>query len=515
MTLAQWQRKFPQSRVPFELALDVVRALGDLFHRAHVDRADHSDIAASAIHVQAEDGGMLLVRLDGAAAQAATEGVFGARRYQAPERWLGRHQDTYSDQYALATLFVELVTGEHPFADVFATEDVEVVRSAVCNRPPRLPDDCPRREVLLRALAKNPHRRFPSCGVFLLALVDPRAAQRMENGEHGASGHMAAGGRAHGHGGGKPAGRPAKSAPRRRLPPVVRALMVPLALLAAGAAVFWAFDSGWISQFLRADDRETRRETARQAELAELAENEAKLAGKLAAEAAPPPRLAAIEEEIRQQRAAAAKALKDLQDFLSKGGGALLEVRAEELRKELRRIQSERSDLEARVAARRRLADAVTQLRMRAVPFESVSAAIPSDCEAARAYAALSAAAAQLDALTARFTERHPEVVRQRKLAESARAAYLESLVSTLRRAQTEQEEAAKAIGDLRGQEERLSADLQKAEREGQLARLRQDELEKARARASQRLADLLQMETRVRFGGQTSPGDDRTSAAR
>lgn len=512
MTLAQWQKKFPQSRVPFEQALDVVRALGDLFHRAHVDRADHSDIAASAIHVQPEEGGVLLVRLDGEAAQAATEGVYGVRRYQAPERWLGKHQDTYSDQYALATLFVELVTGGHPFADVFATEDVEVVRTAVCNQPPKLPDDCPRREVLLRALAKNPHRRFPSCGVFLLALVDPRAAQRMEKGEHGTSGDASAGGHAHGHGGGKPSGRRTQSAPRRRLPPVVRALMVPLALLAAGAAVFWAVQSGWFEQYLQADDRETRRETARQAE---LAENEAKLAEELAAEAAPPPRLAAIEEEIRQQRAAADKALKDLQDFLATGGGALLEVRIEDLRKELRRIQSERSDLEARVTARRRLADALTQLRMRAVPFESVSAAIPSDCEAARAYAALSAAATQLDALTSRYTDRHPEVVRQRKLAESARAAYLESLVSTLRRAQAEQEEAAKAIGDLRGQEERLSADLQKAEREGQLARLRQDELEKARARAAQRLADLLQMETRVRFGGQAPSADARAPVAR
>lgn len=512
MTLAQWQRTFPQARVPFEQALDVVRGLGDVFHRAHLDVADHSDISATAVHIQHDGEGVLSVRLDGADAQAAADagGVSGARRYQAPERWLGKHQDTYSDQYALAALFVELVTGRLPFAEVFATEDVEVVRTAVCNQPPKLPEDCPRREVLLRALAKNPHRRFPSCGTFLLALVDPRAAQRMERGEHAPSGH--AGG---GHGrreSGDGAARRGRPAPRRRLPPLVRALGVTLSVLAVGVALVWAVMSGWFSQFLRADDRSTRREAARQAE---LAESEANLKAEQAAASAEPSRISGLEEEIRRQRQVADKALQDLQDFLEKGGGALLDLKLEDLRKELRRVQTERGDLEARVTALRRQADALTQLRMRAVPFASVSAAIPTDCEAARAYAALSAAFGQLDALSSRYTERHPEVVRQKKLAEDARAAYVQSLVSSLRRAQAEQEEKANLIGDLRGQEERLGAELAKAERESQLAHLRQDELEKARSSASQRLADLLRMETRVRFGGAPSSADKPESPAR
>lgn len=518
MTLAQWQSRFPQSRVPFDQALDVARALGGVFHRAHVDNADHSDIAASAVMVETDEAGALAVRIDTAAALAAAEGLSGTRRYLAPECWRGARQTTYSDQYALAALFVELVTGEVPFAASFATEDADSVRAVVCGQPPDLPADCPRRDVLLRALAKNPHRRFHSCGAFIEALVDPQAALRREREQEAAArgapprhGH----GHPHAHHG-HAAHRMRPAASRRRLPPVVRALGVTLSVLLVGVAAVWTVKSGWIARMLRADDRSTRREAARQAELArdELEALESVRTG-AAAPSASPERLAAIEEEINLQRKAADQALHDLQEFLEKGGCALLEVRRDTLQRDLRRVQTERTALEGGAAAARRLEEALTQLRMRAVPYESVASEIPSECEVARSYVALSAASARLDALASKFTDRHPEVVQQKKLVEAARKAYFESVGSSLHRIQGDRSVKAQGIGDFREQEARLARELAKAERECQVARLRQDELEKARSRASQRLADLLRMETRVRFGGAPSSADKPESPAR
>jgi serine/threonine protein kinase len=87
--------------------------------------------------------------------------------YAAPETFLGEFS-RYTDQYSLAISYVELLTGDMPFKGNFNQLALKHVSA-----PPdlsRLPQAD--RPVLLRALAKEPKDRYPSCLEFIQALSE-------------------------------------------------------------------------------------------------------------------------------------------------------------------------------------------------------------------------------------------------------------------------------------------------------------------------------------------------------
>lgn len=93
----------------------------------------------------------------------------GSPPYMSPEQILGRYHDARSDLYALAVTMYELVTGRHPFEE--AQSEEELLRCHVHKAPPlpslvnsALPPSLDR--VLLRALDKDPEKRFRSCTSF-------------------------------------------------------------------------------------------------------------------------------------------------------------------------------------------------------------------------------------------------------------------------------------------------------------------------------------------------------------
>ena len=61
----------------------------------------------------------------------------GTRPYMVPEQWQGRKQDGRTDQYALACVLYELISGAPPFASVFETADPVIMANAVENRRPK------------------------------------------------------------------------------------------------------------------------------------------------------------------------------------------------------------------------------------------------------------------------------------------------------------------------------------------------------------------------------------------
>jgi tetratricopeptide (TPR) repeat protein len=100
-------------------------------------------------------------------------GVFvGTPGYSAPEQFEGRPVDGRTDQYALACVAYQLLTGDAPFSrDSF----LSVMTAHLSGPPPSLEarrPDLPIRadRVLARALAKDPGDRFGSCGDFADAL---------------------------------------------------------------------------------------------------------------------------------------------------------------------------------------------------------------------------------------------------------------------------------------------------------------------------------------------------------
>ena len=186
VTLSQWRRQFPDRRVPVDKAIAITRQIADALDYAHERKIIHRDIKPSNVMIETSADGVLTARvLDfGLAAEIRSSmgrvsrevhDTSGTRPYMAPEQWSGERQGAATDQYALAVLFHELVTGEVPFASVFDCGDPIVMLSAITTRPVKVPNDLPRavRNALTRALGKEPGKRFDNCRQFVDALCPP------------------------------------------------------------------------------------------------------------------------------------------------------------------------------------------------------------------------------------------------------------------------------------------------------------------------------------------------------
>jgi serine/threonine protein kinase len=104
--------------------------------------------------------------------------IVGTPNYMAPEQVQGKQVDGFADQYSLAVMAYEMLTGEKPFVAEHLTT---LVYQIVCEAPPtaqRLnPTLGPQIEaVLQRGLSKLKEARFPSCTAFVDALEAACAA---------------------------------------------------------------------------------------------------------------------------------------------------------------------------------------------------------------------------------------------------------------------------------------------------------------------------------------------------
>ncbi|MEI7947105.1 MAG: protein kinase [bacterium] len=222
VTLSKWRKQFTESRVPVNLALDVCRQIASALDYAHAEKVVHRDIKPANIMVEsrvqrtefrgqgAEEPADLRTPtselsvkvLDfGLAAEIRSSmnrvsqekgDTSGTRPYMAPEQWAGKKQDGKTDQYALAVLFHELVSGEVPFSGAFETGDPIIMMVAV---EQRTPDPLPmlsalQNSALMRALSKNPSQRYDSCSALWEALsgmqlsVEHSVKALGENGEN-------------------------------------------------------------------------------------------------------------------------------------------------------------------------------------------------------------------------------------------------------------------------------------------------------------------------------------------
>ncbi|MBO5774987.1 MAG: protein kinase, partial [Kiritimatiellae bacterium] len=184
VTLSQWRKQFPDGKVPLDKALEITRQIASALDYAHKEKILHRDIKPANVMIETGADGSLTARvLDfGLAAeirssmsrvsQSITD-TSGTRPYMAPEQWLGEKQGFETDQYSLAVLFYELITGEVPFASVFDTGDPVLMMNVVGNREfnPSSELSKPIRLALAKALSKKREDRFDSCIEFVDALV--------------------------------------------------------------------------------------------------------------------------------------------------------------------------------------------------------------------------------------------------------------------------------------------------------------------------------------------------------
>jgi serine/threonine-protein kinase len=175
-------------RFDLTTAVDLVLPIFDGVAATHAAGVVHRDIKPSNVLLaRMPDGSVVPKLVDfGIATLEERRGITGALgpigtpHYMSPEQARGeRNVDERSDQYSLASMLYEMLTGSEPFED----GDVSAVMARVARgKFPKLRDarkDLPEAldEVLARATAYDPARRFESVSAFAEALL-PFACER-------------------------------------------------------------------------------------------------------------------------------------------------------------------------------------------------------------------------------------------------------------------------------------------------------------------------------------------------
>jgi serine/threonine protein kinase len=178
-SLVDWLQAHGDMLLPPEDIARLVLQAADALQYAHEQQIVHLDVKASNFLVRTRQGrGALpdilltdfgIARFSNATA-TASQSIRGTPSAMAPEQWAGRPTPA-SDQYALAVMTYQLLTGIVPFQGTMQ----QILYKHMYELPlppgrhnPRISPSVD--AVLLRALAKKPEERFPSVQTFATAL---------------------------------------------------------------------------------------------------------------------------------------------------------------------------------------------------------------------------------------------------------------------------------------------------------------------------------------------------------
>ncbi|MGA7993268.1 MAG: serine/threonine-protein kinase, partial [Thermoanaerobaculia bacterium] len=163
--------------VPPPLAVTWLTAIADALDHAHAKGILHRDIKPANVLMDSQGRPLLadfgLARsVDATSGLTATGTVMGTPLYMAPEQATGGALDGRADEYALAVVAFELLSGRVPF---LADSPLAVLHQQVTAPPPPLSAALPGSPaaadaVLAKALAKSPRERYGTCAAFVAAL---------------------------------------------------------------------------------------------------------------------------------------------------------------------------------------------------------------------------------------------------------------------------------------------------------------------------------------------------------
>jgi predicted Ser/Thr protein kinase len=152
--------------------MTVVAQVADALQTAHEAGIVHRDVKPSNLLVRPA-GAIVLVdfgvaRSTGITGITSTNVVLGSAHYMAPEQAEGRPVTAATDVYALGAVAFSCLAGRPPY---IGDNPLAVLAQLVHGQPPVLPADVPGAvgAVVLRALAKDPGRRFPSASALAAA----------------------------------------------------------------------------------------------------------------------------------------------------------------------------------------------------------------------------------------------------------------------------------------------------------------------------------------------------------
>lgn len=175
--------------LPASDAVAIAREVAQALAAAHAAGVVHRDLKPANIFLvpQAQGGEIVKVVDFGISKVAASSTaasvsnptmtglIAGTPFYMSPEQAGGRPVDNRSDIYALGVVLYEMLCGRPPFDQM---EIVRVLNAHLCTLPPPLSEKCPCLAVpqplealVMRALEKDPERRFTSMSEFDAALA--------------------------------------------------------------------------------------------------------------------------------------------------------------------------------------------------------------------------------------------------------------------------------------------------------------------------------------------------------
>jgi beta-lactam-binding protein with PASTA domain/predicted Ser/Thr protein kinase len=152
----------------------------------HRDLKPHNVIIDGEGRVKVTDFGIARA---GASEITQTGSIMGTARYLSPEQAQGHTVSPRSDLYAVGIMLYELLTGTVPFEG----DSVVAIALRHLSEPPRPPSSLvptisPNLDaIVMRALAKDPERRFADADEFLAALEGEREHERRDGGSHTAA----------------------------------------------------------------------------------------------------------------------------------------------------------------------------------------------------------------------------------------------------------------------------------------------------------------------------------------
>lgn len=178
------EQMLDQGQLPLDQARRILREAALALGHAHKRGIVHRDVKPANIMLET-DGRVVLTdfgiskALEGASALTGTGTIIGTPHYMAPEQAKGHEVDGRADQYALAIVGHQILTGKQPFDG----SSHSILYKHVFEPPPRIFETRPDAPadlcaVLDRALSKEPEKRFANMEEFAAAVSGDRTGSR-------------------------------------------------------------------------------------------------------------------------------------------------------------------------------------------------------------------------------------------------------------------------------------------------------------------------------------------------